>query len=647
MNLKRNFFIGCSFVLGMKSFSQTAVSEFVPSETFNPVSYSPSPAEYRSNAGKPGSKYWQNKADYEITVKLDTATHRIEGKVTIQYTNNSPDKLNFIWLQLDQNVRKTGSRDTYLRNAISQPDSAFYTTGFTIESVKIKDGQNTYSPEYLVEDTRMQIRLQEAQPGHGKKISITISYHFVVPEKDPVRMGRQQLSSGWVYQIGQWYPRMVVYDDMEGWNTFPYIQASEFYLEYGDFNYAITLPANMIVVGSGKLINEREVLPMSVQKKLKKASESDSTSIVAEPGDLPVGKQKLRTWKFACISARDVAWAASAGFIWDAAKMNLPANRKAVAMSVYPLELRNKWSKSTQMTRYTIEYNSNKWYPYPYPFAVNVAGSVFGMEYPGLAFCANASIPLISHEFSHTWFPMIVGSNERKHAWMDEGLTSFLTSMVVEDYRKTMNIARTGAALKENYHSKFTGNALMNFPLIAGDSYGKTELALKLLRNIVLGHERFDFALKQYIKDWAFKHPTPWDFFSAMENASGEDLDWFWRGWIINNWKFDQSVHAIKYIDSTNLGKGSMITIRNNEKMALPLYVTVIQEDNTRLNFQFPVEIWMKGGDWRFRCNSTGRITEVIIDEKELLPDINRKNNTYKADKLIAQQGKYFNNSPF
>jgi hypothetical protein len=649
MKFKVAILLLCCFCSLQKLFSQhkpdytepylTAVnnSNFSPAETFGPELYSNSSAIYRSNSGKPGSQYWQNRADYTIAVTLDTVFHSITGKVDIVYTNNSPDILNFVWLQLDQNARKRSSRDMHLRNAMDLPDSDSHSTGLNIASVEVTDGQNLYTPQCIVEDTRMQVRLQKAIKASGGKITISIFYHFSIPGQAPVRMGRKQSPHGWIYQIAQWYPRMEVFDDIEGWNSFPYIQGSEFYLEYGNFQYAVTLPANMIVAGSGKLMNQREVLPPDVQKQLRLASESQSTIVVARPENFISGGQKLKTWKFECVSTRDVAWAASSAFVWDAAKINLPGGRTAVAMSVYPIEKRSTWSNSTQYTKYTIECNSKKWYPYPYPYAVNVSGNVPGMEYPGLAFCNSANLPLIAHEFTHTWFPMIVGSNERKYAWMDEGLTTFLTSMVVDEYKKEMNIIQSDKARKENFHSRFTGSSLMNYPLIAGDSYEKGALALAMLRNVILGPGRFDYALKQYINDWAFRHPTPWDFFNAIENAAGEDLDWFWKGWIINNWKLDQAVFAIKYIDSTDPGKGSLITIRNNEKMVMPLFVTVIQEDNTRFDLQFPIEIWMKGADWKFRCNTSGRINEVIIDEKEQLPDINRQNNVLKVEKLISQ----------
>jgi hypothetical protein len=362
---------------------------------------------------------------------------------------------------------------------------------------------------------------------------------------------------------------------------------------------------------------------------------------VTDPASRPAGKSRL-TWRFKCRNARDVAWASSSAFIWDAARINLPSNKTALAMSVYPVESAGDtaWGRSTEYVKGSIEHYSSQWYPYTYPVAVNVAGGVGGMEYPGIVFCGYRAKRkglwgVTSHEFGHNWFPMIVGSNERKHAWMDEGFNTFINTIANNAFNKGEypNDTTSRYRLAQSYFSDRT-ESIFNIPDVNSpsnwgiNSYNKPGLGLQLLREEIIGTELFDNAFRYYINNWAFKHPTPWDFFRAIENYSGETLDWFWRGWFMHNWKFDAGVADVKYVNG-DPAKGGLVTVELLQKMPLPVTVAVTQANGQTQTIKLPVEVWHHGSRWTFRVNSTDRITSVVVDPKRRLPDLNEANNTW------------------
>lgn len=631
---------------------QEPKSNYDQREAFDPQFYPYPGNDFRSSSGEPGPKYWQNRADYKINCTLDTARHSVNGEVEISYTNNSPDNLKFLWLQVDQNIYKKDSRATYTTTQSGgRWANAKFTEGDVIKSISVESGGKNYTPKYIVSDTRMQVWLNEALRSSGGKIKVNIKFEFEVPEYGTDRMGRLDTKNGWIYELGQWFPRMCVYDDIQGWNTLPYLGAGEFYLEYGDFEYSVTAPANLIVVGSGELQNPQECLTSEQLKRWNEAKNSDKTIIirsdkeVTDPGSRP--RQANCTWKFKMQNARDVAWAASRAFVWDAARMNLPSGKKSIAESVYPVESikKNGWQRSTEMVKGSIEFNSKTWYEFPYPVATDVAGIVGGMEYPGIVFCSyessgNGLWGVADHEFGHTWFPMIVGSNERKYAWMDEGFNTFINDLSTENYNKGefkeqsfFGDPTSSFMVKYVFGEKMDG--LFNIPeVIQQDNLGvaaymKPSMMLHALREVVLGPERFDAAFREYINRWAFKHPTPWDFFHTIENVSGEDLCWFWRGWVLNTWKIDQSVKGVKYVKDKP-ENGADITIENLEKLPMPVTVLVKEANGTEHRIDLPVEIWQRGATWTFGVPTTSEIKEVTLDPDKKLPDWNRDNNSWK-----------------
>ncbi len=634
------------------SFSQTATSNYDNREAFNPQFYPYPGNDFRSATGEPGPHYWQNRADYKINCTLDTGKNSVSAEVEVNYTNNSPDNLKFLWMQVDQNIYRKDSRASATTTETGgRWANAKFTEGDVIKSISVEYNGKTYTPKYIITDTRMQVWLQDELKSSGGKIKIEIKYDFEVPEYGTDRMGREKTKNGWIYEVAQWFPRMCVYDDVQGWNTLPYLGAGEFYLEYGDIEYNITAPANLIVVGSGELQNPQDCLTTEEQKRWNEAKNSDKTVIIRsdkevnDPNSRP--KQASCTWKFKIQNARDVAWAASKAFVWDAARMNFPSGRKAIAASVYPVESIKKdgWQRSTEMVKGSIEFNSKTWYEFPYPVATNVAGIVAGMEYPGIVFCSSNDSGsglwgVTDHEFGHTWFPMIVGSNERKYAWMDEGFNTFINDLSTEnfnngEFKQESFFGDPNSPYMVKYVFGDNMDGLFNIPeVIQQDNLGvaaymKPAMMLHALREVVLDSTRFDAAFREYINRWAFKHPTPWDFFHTIENVSGEDLSWFWRGWVLNTWKIDQAVKGVKYVKDKP-ENGADITIENLEKMPMPVTVLIKEANGQEHRINLPVEVWQRGAEWTFGVPTTSEIKEVILDPDKKLPDWNRDNNDWK-----------------
>ena len=643
------------FILIGNNFAQDS-SKYIPGETFDPGFLNYSGNTYRSGNGAQGPEYWTNRADYIIKAALDTAKKNITGTVTITYTNNSPDELNYLWLQLDQNIYRRDSR-----GSLTAPFNGYrfgeqdYTQGYNIESVKLNKNGESFPVENIINDTRMQIILPHPLRAKGDKIEIEIEYNFKVPEHGTDRMGYMHSDSGYIYEIAQWYPRMEVYDDIIGWNTLPYLGMGEFYLDYGNFDYYITVPHDQIVVGSGVLQNPGEVLTEQEIKRLIEASKSDNRIFIIKadevknPATRPEGKDNL-TWHFKMENSRDVSWACSNSFIWDAAKINLNSGKQCLAMSVYPYEIYtdSTWKRSTEYVKATLEINSKLWYEYPYPVAVNVAGVVGVMEYPGIVFCEwkakkSELWEVTTHEFGHTWFPMIVGSNEREYAWMDEGLNTFINIYSTlyfnnGEFKPKGNDARAIVPffMKTNPQTimTFADNlAMYNLGL---EGYYKPALGLYMLRNYILDSTRFDYAFRAYINRWAYKHPAPADFFRTINDAAGENLNWFWKEWFYEQWTLDQSVKDVKYIDN-DPAKGAIITIENLGKMVMPVTVEIREKNQQSGRVKLPVEIWQRSGEWTFKYNSKSSIDSVIIDPDKVYRTLTLKITHGRQEQIVPK----------
>jgi Peptidase family M1 domain len=624
-------------------------------DAFAPFFYTHNGSEYRAASGEPGPKYWQNKADYKLAATLNEASNEITGTEILSYTNNSPQNLNFVWMQLDQNLFKEDSRGSAIvptRGSRNGGRGQKFDAGYNIKSVTILSGDKNEiftDVKYMIEDTRMQIFLPKAITANGGKIKIKINYSFISPEYGSDRMGILSTKNGKIFTVAQWYPRICVFDDVMGWNTAPYTGPGEFYLEYGDFDITITAAANIFVVCSGELTNAKEVYNAAQLKRWAAAASSDKTILIrtaeeVEKEKLAATTAKQKTWHFKINNARDASWAASAAFILDAAKINLPAGKKSLAISAYPVESNgdSAWGRSTEYVKKSIEFNSAKWYTFPYPAATCVAGNVGGMEYPGIVFCGARAkraglMGVNDHEFGHTWFPMIVGSNERLYGWMDEGFNTFINTLSTADFnngefhskepinKNNMANIYTNPSLEpmlsyvDNYKERNNGTL----------SYSKPGEGLTLLREQILGKERFDRAFTTYINRWAFKHPTPDDFFRTIENVAGESLQWFWRGWFVNNWRLDVAVSDVAYVDNKDISKGALITLDNLEKMAMPVVLEIKFVSGKKERLKLPVEIWERNISWTFKYNCTEAIESVTYDPDKVMPDHNAANNTW------------------
>lgn len=632
-------------------------AQYQPYELFTPDFYQYKGNNFRSASGKPGPEYWQNEANYTIEASFDVETHVLEGKVDIEYVNNSPDRLDYLWLQMDQNESREDARRIQMRHP--QEPTNEKKEGFQIENLELTHGENTETVDYKVYGTRMQVFLnRDIEP--GETVNLSITYHYKLPQKGN-RSGYMENEAGSIYNFTYWYPRMSVYDDYYGWNTLPFIGGGEMYLDYGTIDYKLTVPSDQLIAGAGYLVNQEEILTDKLLKRLKKASQSDKTVLIRKENELnePVtrGNSDTVTWHFRMENTRDVAWTMSADYMWDAAKINLSDGKTALAQSVYPpasIKEGRSWARSTQMLKHSVEYFSTYIMDFPYPVATDAAGSVSGMEYP--AFATNGwdtdddyfMYLLAQHEIGHTWFPMIVGSDERRNAFLDEGFNVFVDVYAQEDFnhgefapKRDGEYAPGGGnpadeIIKVIEAAQKNGATLMmpadnvEYKYVHPLSYFKASFGLVLLREVILGPERFDFALRNYAKNWAYKHPRPEDFFRSMDNATGEDLTWFWNGWFHHNWQLDQAVEKVDYVED-NPKKGALITLKNNQKMAMPVLVHLIEENGKEQDLKLPVDIWKFGGEYQFRAPTTSTLQKIILDMNHQLPDTDRSNNVWEG----------------
>jgi Peptidase family M1 domain len=603
-----------------------------------------------SSDGSPGRGYWQNRADYSIEASIDTVHNILSASEQITYTNNSPDSLDYLWLQLDQHTYREDARSNFGTHQLP----AAHTPGYELESVMLQINGKQVKADYRISDTRMQVLLPNALSPSGGRIRLSLRYHYTIPGEFGGRTDVFSTRNGKIYEIAQWFPRLCVYDRARGWNTLPFLGSGEFYLEYGDMDYQVTVPWNMIVSGSGSLVNPGQVLTTTQIQRLKRAQGSDETLPIRSPAEVnnpasrPVN-HGLLTWHFKMTNTRDVAFGASAAYCWDAARVNLPSGKNCMAMSVYPVESEGKeaWGRATEYLKKSIEYFSAKWFEYPYPAAVNEAGIAGGMEYPGIVFDGindkgKELYWVTSHEIGHNWFPMVVGSDERRYAWMDEGFNTFIDVYASEQFnhgeyapKRDGEYAPGGGNPADEIISTLIDSAapvIMTEPDAVPEKYRhpftyfKPAFGLVLLREQVLGADRFDDAFRRYIHQWAFKHPQPADFFRSMENSGGEDLSWFWKEWFYHNWKLDLAILDAKYKDG-DPAKGLLVTVANLEKMAMPFKLEVLLKDGSKKTIQCPVESWLQQKWVTIEVQTHGAVESVKLDPENQLPDIDRKNN--------------------
>ncbi len=606
----------------------------------------PTPTLIREGGGRPGPRYWQQRADYTIRATLDTATHTIAGVETIRYSNNSPDTLTYLWLQLDQNIYRPDSRGAAVDPADARASGAGFVGGYTLEYLRTarRAGAQAVSRAALVtlrNGTLLRAELDRPLAS-GQAVTLELAYRFQVPEHGSDRMGRERFPGGWLYEIAQWYPRLAVYDDVRGWNTEQYLGQGEFYLEYGDFDVSLTLPRSFIVTATGTLLNPAEVLTSTERARLARAQQSDTSvpvvakTEVGQPFTRPAGASPTLTWHFAAKNVRDVAWAAAPNFIWDAS-----GYAGIVIQALYPPEANADWAHATQYARHSIKHYAEKWFPYPYATAITVAGPVGGMEYPMIVFCPHGAgqrelFGVTTHELGHQWFPMLVGSNERLYAWMDEGINTFMNIYsTLAFYHDTIIQGSGGAAA----WARFAATGQDEPPMLAADrvtarllgpvEYDKPATGLYLLREHILDDTtRFDAAFRDYIRRWAGRHPTPADFFRTMEDGLGEDLSWFWRGWFYRTDVVDQAIDSVR-VRADAGGATARVFLASLGGLPMPVELRFSYANGVVEDVRLPVEVWFHGNRYQYERRVPADVIRVEIDPAHHFPDVRRENNVW------------------
>jgi hypothetical protein len=663
----------------------------------------PTASEIRTASGAPGKGYWQNRADYVIDVSLNEATHTLTGRERITYRNASPDTLRFLWVQLDQNLftpnsignlTRTGRLGDGTRASAVTSLSGTDTTGQWFGGFRILAVANERDRPLptALNGTMMRIDLDRAiAPGGRYDFRIDFQYRMLATT---VSSAQGNPRSGWerfardgnvVYNVAQWFPRLAVYNDDSGWQTKQFIGGGEFTLPFGNYRVNIVVPADHIVAATGTLRNPLAVLTPLQRTRLAQALAGDSIRHVITPDEARRNESSkasaTKAWTFQAENVRDFAFATSRKFIWDARGVAIGRSR-VLAQSYYPNEANPLWGEySTKAVAHALETYSRRTIPYPYPQATSVHWNGAGMEYPMICFNprrpnADGSyddatkfglISVVIHEVGHNFFPMIVNSDERQWAWMDEGLNSF-TQFLSEQSWSTSYPSRRGPPrnvidymkLEKSQQEPIMTNS-ESIVSLGNNAYLKTATALNILRNTIMGPALFDAAFQEYARRWAFKHPTPADFFRTMEDVSAVDLDWFWRGWFYGVDHVDLAISAVREFprdangviaDTTAdrervtrfvaalgddggraVGTATFfyeVDIENKGGLVMPVLLTFVHEDGTTREVRIPAEIWRVNAQRATKAFSTDRkVKEILLDVNEETADLDSSNNAW------------------
>ena len=690
--MKKIGFLLLSFVFLSTSYAQTTKQGHTNENKFRQMyDLLATPNEQHNATGSPGKGYTQQKVDYVIDVTLDDEKQKITGAETITYHNNSPDKLEFLWVQLDQNMRAKDSKTPDINpNKIPEKlsktrfektfENEPFDGGFNIMSVTNVDG----SPlSYTINQTMMRINLlKPLASGEKFKFNIKWWYNINNHREDGGRSGFEHFPKDGNnnYVIAQFYPRLCVYNNVEGWQNDQFWGRSEFALEFGDFTVNITVPQDHMLGATGVLLNEKEVLSKTELKRLADAKKSFDNPVIIRTQEEAINFEKskatkTKTWKFFAENVRDYAFATSRKFIWDG--MAVDINGKTVmAYSLYSKEANPLYGDhSTRAVAQTLKTYSQYTFDYPYHKAISVDGQM-GMEYPQICFNPGRPNPdgtysdrvkytmikVTIHEVGHNFFPMIVNSDERQWTWMDEGLNSYLEMLAELAYDKNFPMSR---GLPKNIVNYMSGDQSKIAPIMSkGDNvysfgnnaYGKPATGLWMLRETIMGKELFDHAFKTYAQRWMFKHPTPEDFFRTMEDASGVDLDWFWRGWFFTTDITDIGIKGVKkfysskvdedsvgFIEDTSEGLGFSkkqskyhyeITYEKPGGLVMPIIVEFTFKDGSKERKTYPAQIWRYTDDEVTKVFSSSKEIESIVADPDLeTADVDTSNNSFPREK--------------
>ena len=554
-------------------------------------------------------------------------------------------------MQTEQNAFRAKSLNSFIFPEDSRFGARGFEGGYVFTRVEQRLGTPTAARrttlKYRVNETVTKLDLAEPL-APGKSATIEMAYSFKVPEHGADRMGRD----GSLYEIAQWYPRVAVYDDVRGWNIEPYLGQGEFYLDFGDYNLEITVPAGYIVAATGSLENPRDVLTNAQLARLAFAAHSDTVIRIVTAAELQSGaarpkKAGLLTWKFAAKNVRDAVWAASPDFQWDGSSW-----KGIYAFAYYRPSAVDNWKDAADQARMSIMEYSERWFQYPWPHISAIEGPISGMEYPMIAMENKSEdvydlYNVVTHEIGHMWFPMIVASNERAFMWQDEGFNTFINT-----FSEARRYPAKGDQMQRASGERGTVEQVMRAgiegpivttpdridPRLLGVSaYVKPSVGLQLLRQEILGPEAFDDAFRTYIKRWAYKHPTPSDFFRTMEDVGGRRLDWFWRGWFVENARYDQAVDTVITRQSDDTSK-VIVAFGNRERGVLPIRARFTFTDGSTEDYNYPAEVWSTNSvRYVRRYNFVGKtLAKLEIDPETRIPDITRANNTWTASGAAA-----------
>lgn len=627
----------------------------------------PTPNEYRTASGAPGSKYWQQRADYNIVCELDEKNLKLTGSETVTYFNNSPDPLNYLWFQLDENQHSSTKNanyqfstvlpDTLSQGQIDSWQEAKTDNGYGVNITSLTDATGK-KLKYFVNRTMMRVDLPATlKPGQQFVLKISWNYRITDRFKYGGRGGYEYFpgDGNYLFTMTQWYPRLCVYTDFEGWENHQFAN-KEFALSFGNFKVQITTAADHVVGATGECQNYQQNLSASQLARWQKAQATkEPVEIVTLDEAKAAEKNKAsgkKTWIYKADNVRDFAWTASRKFVWDAMPTYVEG-KKIMCMSFYGKEAYPLYSKySTKVVAHTLKIYSSMSVPYPYPVAQSVEASN-GMEYPMICFNFGRAdesgnytdkvkwgmIGVVIHEVGHNFYPMIINSDERQWSWMDEGFNSFVEYIAEKAWDSTFPSRRGPASTIVEYMSKPKHELepimtnVDNIVQFGNNAYGKTAAALNILRETILGTELFDYAFRTYARRWAFKHPTPADFFRTMEDASGTDLDWFWRGWFYSIDPCDIALDSVKYFINESKAPGKHfyeLTLSNKGGLVMPLIIEWTYTDGTKETDHIPAQIW--------RLNEE-RISKVLMKDKEVASiqldpkretaDINESNNSW------------------
>lgn len=608
----------------------------------------PTPNNYRTASGAPGHEYWQQQADYKMKLELNDEKQQIYGEETITYTNNSPDILTYLWLQLDQNnFEKNGIASKTVQNKIDEKMSARQLAtidpqtdyGFKVDWVK--DIMDKALP-YTIVETMMRVDLPKPLK-KGEKFSFKVKWSFNIVDRlnTGARSGWEYFpeDNNYLYCIAQHYPRMCVYSDVTGWQHKQFLGAGEFTLVFGNYEVALTVPSDHIVGATGVLQNPSQVLTPAQTERFNKAKNTydNPVMIVTEAEAREAEKTKAsgkKTWVFKADNVRDVAFCSSRKFIWDAMAVKQENGTNPLAMSYYPKEGNPLWEKySTKSVAHTLKWYSHHTFPYPYPVAISVHTDRIGMEYPMMCFNGGRPekdgtysertkyglISVIIHEVGHNYFPMIVNSDERQWTWMDEGLNSFLQYLAEQQWERDYRSRRGPASEIVEYMKSDISRLepiMTNSESIrqfGNNAYAKPTAALNILRETVMGRELFDYAFKTYANRWMFKHPMPADFFRTMEDASGVDLDWFWRGWFYTTDNVDIAIDKVKAFRIDSKNPDVEFAARKEEAKSKPRGITSVRNEKNIKQTQDEIDPSLR--DYYTEPDNQFQVT--ILDKEE------------------------------